>query len=49
MSNSKIRKTLLHLRASDDYDDQKLIYSMQIFASILEISQMQQAQCGFQS
>ena len=26
MSKSKIRTTLLHLRDSDDHDDQKLIY-----------------------
>ena len=49
MSNSEIRTTLLHLRDSDDHDDQKHIYSMRIFATSIGISQMQRAQCGFKS
>ena len=47
MSNYKTRTNLLHLWDSDDHDDQKL--SMRIFAFIFGISQMQRAQCGFQS
>ena len=49
MSNSEIRTSLLHLRDSDDQNDQTLIKYVQIVASIIGISQMQRAQCGFQS
>ena len=50
MSNSDIRTTLLHLRDSDNHDDQiqKLIYYAD-FRIHHRISQMQRAQCGFQS
>ena len=43
ISNCKIRKTLLHLRDSDDLD------VCGFFASIIGISQVQRAQCGFLS
>ena len=37
----------IYLQDSNDPYDQKLIYSMRVFASIIRISQMQWAQCGF--
>ena len=48
MANSEIRTTLLHLRDSEIMMIRSS-YSIRIFASIIGISQMQRAQCGFHS